>query len=155
MSGDDEEGTSQKKKGLGRGLGELLEQHDTDLPFLDAYGPEDDSADEEEVSTSSEMLNALARTLRSQLGDDNIKIEDAGMELGDHLTATCVDDTLTLTIESTGEPLPLVPSDLNQPGLASGELADDRSRASVSIVQWGIGARRLVERLCEHWSLNP
>mgnify|MGYP000389119739 CR=1 FL=1 len=73
MSGDDEEGTSQKKKGLGRGLGELLEQHDTDLPFLDAYGPEDDSADEEEVSTSSEMLDALARTLRSQLGDDNIR----------------------------------------------------------------------------------
>ena len=26
------------KKGLGRGLGDLLAQHDTDLPFLGAYG---------------------------------------------------------------------------------------------------------------------
>jgi hypothetical protein len=155
VSGDDEKAAGPKKKGLGRGLGELLEQHDTDLPFLDAYGPEDGHAQDDEASTSVEMLEALARLLRSHLGDERIKIEDAGMELGDRLTATCVDDTLTLTIESAGEPLPLVPSDLNQPGLASGELADDRSRASVSIVQWGIGARRLVERLCEHWSLNP
>ena len=155
MSGDDEEGSSPKKKGLGRGLGELLEQHDTDLPFLDAYGPQEDAADDDGASTTTEMLDAFARTLRSLLGDDSVKIEDAGIELGDHLTATCVNDALTLTIESTGEPLPLVPSDLIQSGLASGELADDRSRASVSIVQWGIGARRLVERLCEHWSLNP
>tara|TARA_B100001146_G_C15745128_1_gene249337 strand:+ start:22 stop:489 length:468 start_codon:yes stop_codon:yes gene_type:complete len=155
VSGDDEEGTSPKKKGLGRGLGELLEQHDTDLPFLDAYGPPEDAADDGEASTSAEMMDALARTLRSLLGDDSVKIEDAGIELGNHLTATCVDDVLTLTIESTGEPLPLVPSDLNQLGLASGELAEDRSRASVSVVQWGIGARRLVERLCEHWSLIP
>jgi hypothetical protein len=155
VSGDDEKGTSPKKKGLGRGLGELLEQHDTDLPFLDAYGPQEDAAEDDEASTSAEMLDALARTLRSLLGDDSVKIEDAGIELGDYLTATCVDDSLALTIKSTGEPLPLVLSDLNQPGLASGELAEDRSRASVSVVQWGIGARRLVERLCEHWSLIP
>ena len=28
-----------KKRVLGRGLDDLLAQHDQDLPFLDAYGP--------------------------------------------------------------------------------------------------------------------
>ena len=48
--------------------------------------------------------------------------------------------------------LPLVPSDLGAPGLEDGNLNGDRSRATVTIVQWGIPARRLLERLCEHWS---
>jgi len=155
VSGDDKKGSSQKKKGLGRGLGELLEQHDTDLPFLDSYGPQDDVADDEQTSTSTEMLDVLARMLRSLIGDGDVKLSSTQIELGDCMTATCADETLVLSIESTEDPLPLVPSDLNQPGLASGELADDRSHASVSIIQWGIGARRLVERLCEHWSLIP
>ena len=48
--------------------------------------------------------------------------------------------------------LPLVPSDLGAPGLEDGTLEPDRSQANVTIVQWGIPARRLLERLCEHWS---
>ncbi len=57
-----------------------------------------------------------------------------------------------ITVLSGGEKLPLVPSDLGAPGFEEGKLAADRSEASVTIVQWGIPARRLLERLCEHWS---
>ena len=57
-----------------------------------------------------------------------------------------------ITVQSGKSMLPLVPSDLGAPGFEEGKLAADRSEASVTIVQWGIPARRLLERLCEHWS---
>ena len=107
-----------KKRVLGRGLDDLLAQHDQDLPFLDAYGP--------------------------SIGDSE------GLPPG--TGADSVEHGVQITVLSGGEKLPLVPSDLGAPGFEKGTLASDRSEATVTIVQWGIPARRLLERLCEHWS---
>jgi hypothetical protein len=134
-----------KKRVLGRGLDDLLAQHDQDLPFLDAYGPS--IGDSEGLPTGSgidpveQLLEAIARLLQTEGYQDTELMTSEAKEKGVHITML-----------SGGEKLPLVPSDLGAPGFEEGKLAADRSEASVTIVQWGIPARRLIERLCEHWS---
>ena len=86
-------------------------------------------------------MEAIARLLQSEGQQDSKFISSEAKENG-----------VQLSILSGGEKLPLVPSDLGAPGLEEGNLASDRSEATVTIVQWGIPARRLLERLCEHWS---
>jgi len=134
-----------KKRVLGRGLDDLLAQHDQDLPFLDAYGPS--IGDSEGLPTGSgidpveQLLEAIARLLQTEGYQDTELMTSEAKENGVHITML-----------SGGEKLPLVPSDLGAPGFEEGKLSADRSEASVTIVQWGIPARRLIERLCEHWS---
>ena len=53
----------------------------------------------------------------------------------------------------SGEHLPFVPSDLSSPSFVGGNLSEDRSSAEVSVIQWGIEARRLISRICEHYTL--
>ena len=134
-----------KKRVLGRGLDELLAQHDQDLPFLDAYGPSIGEADGLPISASvdpvEQLLEAITRLLKSE-GQSDSKLISSRVE----------DNGVRLTILSGKSMLPLVPSDLGAPGLENGILAEDRSEATVTVVQWGIPARRLLERLCEHWS---
>jgi len=134
-----------EKRGLGRGLDDLLAQHDQDLPFLDAYGPSIGDAEGLPVSAAidpvDQLMEAIARLLQSEGQQDSKFISSEAKENG-----------VQLSILSGGEKLPLVPSDLGAPGLEEGNLASDRSEATVTIVQWGIPARRLLERLCEHWS---
>ena len=134
-----------KKRVLGRGLDELLAQHDQDLPFLDAYGPSIGDVDGLPTSASvdpvDQLLDAITRLLKSQ-GQGKSKLISTRVE----------ENGIQLTIKSGKTLLPLVPSDLGAPGLENGKLAEDRSQATVTIVQWGIPARRLLERLCEHWS---
>jgi len=125
------------KKRLGRGLDDLLAQHDQDLPFLDAYGPLDGEA-VEPGTTVEQLKEAIERLLRSNQND------------GSKITIEEVDDGVRIILR--GEHLPLVPSDLGAPGLEGGSLDKDRSEATVTIVQWGIPARRLIERMCEHWA---
>ena len=134
-----------KKRVLGRGLDDLLAQHDQDLPFLDAYGPSIGETDGLPTSAATDpveqLMEAIARLLQAEGHPDSKLILCEAKETG-----------VQLSIQSGGDKLPLVPSDLGAPGFEDGTLAEVRSEASVTIVQWGIPARRLIERLCEHWS---
>ena len=134
-----------KKRVLGRGLDDLLAQHDQDLPFLDAYGPSIGESEGLPPGTGADavdqLMEAISRLLLAEGHHDTEFISTESRENGVHLSLQC-----------GGEKLPLVPSDLGAPGFEDGKLSSDRSQASVTIVQWGIPARRLIERLCEHWS---
>lgn len=152
------DGSKKRKKGLGRGLDDLLAQHDTDLPFLAAYG--EASGEHEEgipssagVDDPTELLNAIERLLIAALGADAVVSGEGVVTVLDWLDAR-IDNSGGILIEVTGENLPLVPSDLAVPGLANGELSEDRTSASVKIIQWGLETRRLLNRLCEHHSLT-
>ena len=133
-----------KKRRLARGLDDLLAQHDQDLPFLDAYGPADVSgSDLPETGRVpvGQLMEVIERLLKVE-GQHNSKwIQFEPEENGVKITA-----------QSGDSMLPLVQSDLGAPGLENGNLAKDRSEATVTIVQWGIPARRFLERLCEHWA---
>lgn len=144
-----------KKRGLGRGLDDLLAQHDTDLPFLEAYGtaveggeqglPPGTGRDQPE-----ELLSAIIRLLRAE--GKTVTTDDGAVVEG-RLSASITEDGVVLEVQSGADLcLPLIPSDLGEPGLDAGTLSEDRSTAQVTIVQWGIPARRLLLRLCEHWS---
>jgi len=134
-----------EKRVLGRGLDDLLAQHDQDLPFLDAYGPSIGDSEGLPSDTGADpveqLMEAIARLLQAEGHQDSELISREAKENG-----------VQIIVQSGGEKLPLVPSDLGAPGFEEGTLATDRSEASVTIVQWGIPARRLLERLCEHWS---
>ena len=134
-----------KKRVLGRGLDDLLAQHDQDLPFLDAYGPSigDSEGLPAGIGTDpvEQLMEAIARLLQAE-----------GYQGSELITRKVKENGVQITVLSGGDKLPLVPSDLGAPGFEEGKLADDRSEASVTIVQWGIPARRLIERLCEHWA---
>ena len=134
-----------EKRVLGRGLDDLLAQHDQDLPFLDAYGPSIGDSEGLPSDTGADpveqLMEAIARLLQAEGHQDSELISREAKENG-----------VQIIVQSGEEKLPLVPSDLGAPGFEEGTLAADRSEASVTIVQWGIPARRLLERLCEHWS---
>ena len=150
--------TSSTKKGLGRGLGDLLAQHDTDLPFLGAYGAASDTHEEGlPISVGQddphELLKAIERHLRSVLTESDISIKDDCVRISEYFTATIgVESGVDLIIRADN--LPFVPSDLTSPGFIGGNLADDRSSAEVTIIQWGIESRRLLSRLCEYHTLT-
>ncbi len=134
-----------KKRVLGRGLDDLLAQHDQDLPFLDAYGPSIGDSEGLPPGTGTDpveqLMEAITRILQAE-----------GHQDSEFITRETKENGVQITVQSGGEKLPLVPSDLGAPGFEAGTLAPDRSEATVTIVQWGIPARRLLERLCEHWS---
>ena len=134
-----------KKRVLGRGLDDLLAQHDQDLPFLDAYGPSIGDSEGLPPGTGTDpveqLMEAITRLLLAE-----------GHQDSEFITREAKENGVQIVVQSGGEKLPLVPSDLGAPGFEEGTLAADRSEASVTIVQWGIPARRLLERLCEHWS---
>ena len=134
-----------EKRVLGRGLDDLLAQHDQDLPFLDAYGPSIGDSEglpsDTDADPVEQLMEAIARLLQAEGHQDSELISREAKENG-----------VQIIVQSGGEKLPLVPSDLGAPGFEEGTLAADRSEASVTIVRWGIPARRLLERLCEHWS---
>ena len=146
------------KKGLGRGLGDLLAQHDTDLPFLGAYGVASGehehglpaSAGEDD---SKQLLSAIERFLRTTLKEAGVEAEGDEVSVAGFITAEIrKEGGISFTIN--GSNLPLVPSDLATPGMIAGELTDDRSCAKVTMLQWGIESRRLLSRLCEHHLLT-
>ena len=146
------------KKGLGRGLGDLLAQHDTDLPFLGAYGA---ASGEHEMGLpasageddSEQLLLAVERFLRTTLKEAEVETGGEGVSISGFITASIrKEGGVSFTIN--GSSLPLVPSDLAAPGMIAGELADDRSSAEVTMLQWGIESRRLLSRLCEHHLLT-
>ena len=151
------EKTNKPKKGLGRGLGDLLAQHDTDLPFLSAYG-EATGEHEKGVPASAgqdnsdELFDVCHRFLISTSGTENLKLHKKKISVGDWLVVS-KSKTNGIELHVVGINLPLVPSDLVTPGMVDGALSEDRSEATVCIIQWGLEARRLLSRLCEHFTL--
>ncbi len=133
------------KRGLARGLDDLLAQHDHDLPFLDAYGPAVGDAEGLPAGTVTDPVEQLVEAIERTLSSE-------GQANCEWLIIEPKEKGVQINFESGSGMLPLVPSDLGAPGLEDGKLEPDRSRATVTIVQWGIPARRLIERLCEHWS---
>ena len=157
MSEPSKKDDSKIKKGLGRGLGDLLAEHDTDLPFLGAYGAVSESYEEGLPASfgqdnSNELLQVIERHIRS-IFDGELSIEDESFSIEDYFSASISEDSgVNLTI--SGEHLPFVPSDLSSPSFVRGSLSEDRTLAEVSIIQWGIEARRLISRICEHYSIT-
>ena len=125
---------------LGRGLDDLLDDNDVDLPFLSAYGEASGEHIEGSLVATNpqELHDAMMRHIDGNFPEElRMKVEEDGVLL-----------------EVSGEnALPLVPSDLAMPGFEKGELSDDRKSASVIITAWGVEVRRLLDRLSEHASL--
>ena len=144
------------KKGLGRGLGDLLAEHDTDLPFLGAYGAVSESYEEGLPASFSEddpneLLKVIERHMRS-IFEGELSVEDDSISIEDYFSVSISEDS-GVNLAISGEHLPFVPSDLSSPSFVGGNLSEDRSSAEVSVIQWGIEARRLISRICEHYTL--
>ena len=144
-----------EKKGLSRGLDDLMETHDVDLPFLDAYGTTLDDhtggiTQSGKMTGSSELLTALVRHLKSEgasveQGNDNAIISD-------WMKLVANQDGVMLTCSSESA-LPVVPTDLQSPGFKGGSLSNDRDSLKVLITSWGVESRRLTSRLLEYHNL--
>ena len=144
---------SDDKRGLGRGLDDLMAQNEIDLPFLSAYGPASDL--EEDISQAKippeEIFDAVLRHLRSLKQDFKQPINGEISIQG--LTVTIEDNGVILSFNHSIR-LPFVPSDLASPGLTEGNLSDDGFSATVIIQAWGIEARRCISRFVEHSTIN-
>ena len=125
----------------GRGLDHLMEQNETELDFLSAYGGVDDG----QKSDGHALLSALQRFLRAGGLEPNLNESTLDFVWG---SAHVEDDGCRLVV--SGEHLPLVDSDLMVAGFSDGHLNDDRSEVSVLLTAWSMEQRRFVERLVEH-----
>ena len=125
---------------LGRGLDDLLDDSDVDLPFLSAYG-----------EASGEHIEGATP---SSASDDPAELHEAMLRhlaggTPEGLSLKVLDEGVKIKVSSQMM-LPLVPSDLTMPGFRSGVLSEDRLSASVVICAWGVEVRRLLDRLVEH-----
>ena len=147
------------KKNLGRGLDDLLSQHDTDLPFLSSYGTDEKLPLEEGLppSTSStniaELMGALKRLI-IQEGAIFSKQTEKESHVNDYLKLKLMKEGVSISVKSKNSILPLVPTDLQQPGMIRGKISSNKQECKVVIVDWGVPCRRLIERLIEYWKLS-
>jgi len=125
----------------GRGLDHLMEQNDTELDFLSAYGGEGGSS----TSNGASILEALTRFLRA--GGCTVVELEGGVDF-EWGTARVHAEGCRMQIQ--GEHLPLVASDVMAAGFAHGVVHSDRCHAEVTLTAWGSTQRRFVERLVEH-----
>ena len=133
-------GGDMTKKTKSRDLDHLIEQNDTELTFLSAYGGINNESED-----PSSILSAVKRFLRAggvKFQDKNQRIE---FEFG---YAKCVDNGCKIYIK--GSSLPLVKSDLMQNGFIDGKLPVRRGSCTVTLQSWDTEQRRFVERLIEH-----
>ncbi len=101
-------------------LDHLMEQNETDLPFLSAYG-------------GGEEPQVILQSIKEISGDHfDLELCDEGV-----------------IVNFTSNHLPLVNSDIKSRGFSNGTLSKNRSKLSVTINQWGPEQRRLIERLVE------
>lgn len=145
-----------KRRGLGRGLDDLMATHDTDLPFLDAYGDADGKPEAGQPPSvggddPQELLFACVRLLRSEGAEVEYNPDEDKAEVGSWLSLVCTKEGVCLSVV-TDSPLPLVNSDLSEAGFVGGRLSDDRCKAEVTLTRWGVPLRRLLSRLHESQS---
>jgi hypothetical protein len=119
----------------GRGLDHLMEQNATELGFLDAYGPRDEEPAQvlEEIARRLKRLNATVEASVVTAGGLRIVAESDGCH-----------------VSWSGSTLPLVPTDLVQPGMRDGRLSEARDEAHVVVFGWTNEVRRFFERAAEH-----
>ena len=128
------------KKTKSRDLDHLMEQNDTELSFLSAYGGvSNDNEDPESI------FAALKRFLKAGGVTFQEKKRRIEFEFG---YAQCVDNGCKLYFK--GRSLPLVGSDLMQNGFVDGKLPVRRGSCTVTIQSWEIEQRRFIERMVEH-----
>ena len=125
----------------GRGLDHLMEQNDTELDFLSAYGGVDDG----EKGDADALFAAVHRFLLA--GGVVCEQQDATLVF-EHGKVQVDERGCWLTF--TGDHLPLVSSDLHAPGFVNASLAKDRSSVTVQLTEWSLEQRRFIERLVEH-----
>ena len=126
---------------MARGLDHLMEQNETDLPFLASYGAEMDGVGIDVDALFSGVEAFLSsRRIEFENNDDCITYD-----------STCISKHEEgLLIEIEHEHLPLVHSDLDRVGFFQGTLHEDKSKLSVILQMWGGEHRRFLERLVEH-----
>lgn len=128
------------ERSKGRGLDHLIEQNSTELDFLSAYvGPED--------VDSQQIFAGILRFCERLSVDFESKEEELIFAFGSiNITDSGV------RVEFFGKNLPLVDSDMMQVGMLGGELDDDRSRCSVTLMEWRNVQQRFMERLIEFFA---
>ena len=126
---------------MARGLDHLMEQNETDLPFLASYGAEMDGVGIDVDALFSGVEAFLSsRRIEFEMNDDCIRYH-----------STCISKHEEgLHIEVEHPHLPLVHSDLDRVGFFQGTLHEDKSKLSVILQMWGGEHRRFLERLVEH-----
>ena len=126
---------------MARGLDHLMEQNETDLPFLASYGAEMDGVGID--------VDALFSGVEAFLSSRRIEFENNDDCITYHSTRISKHEE-GLLIEIEHEHLPLVHSDLDRVGFFQGMLHEDKSKLSVILQMWGGEHRRFLERLVEH-----
>lgn len=126
-----------------RGLDHLMEQNETELDFLSAYGGVEDG----QKGDGQALLAALQRFFRAGGVETHLKESTLEFAWG---SAHAEDEGCRLVVN--GQHLPLVKSDLMVTGFSEGQLNDERSQVSVLLTAWSLEQRRFVERLVEHQS---
>ena len=128
------------KKSKSRDLDHLMEQNDTELSFLSAYGRL--SNDEEDPSS---IYSAVKRFLKA----GGVKFEEKKQRIEFEFGyAQRVENGCKIYFK--GRSLPLDNSDLMQTGFFDGKLPVRRGSCTVTIQSWDIEQRRFIERLVEH-----
>jgi hypothetical protein len=117
-----------------------MEQNDTELSFLSAYGGL--SNDEEDPSS---IYSAVKRFLKAGGVTFEEKKQRINFEFG---YAQCVANGCKIYFK--GRSLPLVNSDLTQNGFIDGKLPVRRGSCTVTIQSWEVEQRRFIERIVEH-----
>ena len=128
------------KKTKSRDLDHLMEQNETELSFLSAYGGL--SNDEEDPIS---IYSAVKRFLKAGGVLFEEKKQRIDFEFG---YAQCVEKGCKIYFK--GRSLPLVDSDLIQNGFIDGKLPVRRGSCTVTIQSWDNEQRRFIERLVEH-----
>ena len=128
------------KKAKSRDLDHLMEQNDTELSFLSAYGGvSNDGGNPESI------LSAMKRFLKAGGIDFEEEKQRINFEFG---YAKCVENGCKVYFK--GRSLPLVTSDLMQNGFIDGKLPVRRGSCTVTLQLWEIEQRRFIERIVEH-----
>jgi hypothetical protein len=127
-----------------RDLDHLMEQNDTELSFLSAYGGTSLQGD------GAPLLAALERFLKAG-NTEVVSVTEREITFG-FGTAVVVEHGCKVSIE--GYNLPFVPSDVEQSGFAHGLLSEDRTQCEVVMIDWGYDQCRFIERAVEHTNLD-
>ncbi len=156
----------EERKRLPRGLDELMEQNEDDLPFLSTYGPAEEEGEwaasivgeggmkERDGGTIFDALHRHLRALLTEDGDPELIASEDSIKCDGVLDLVEDESGSVIITIFSDHPLPLVPSDLSAPGMAGGDLSEGRRRASVTFEQWGMPSRRLIARIIEHHRLG-
>ena len=133
-------GVMTSKQSKSRDFDHLIEQNSTELTFLSAYGGLDNQS-----ADAAGIFQAIKRFLKA--GGVSFSESDGKLEL-EFGYVKQVDNGCKIYIKSTA--LPLVSSDLTQPGFVDGKLTKRKTSCTVTIQEWEMEQRRFIERLVEH-----